>query len=152
MKRQTKKQKAVWADYERIMLAARDAARSLADAFEDYARRVNRDYVGSWLETVRLAEHRYADAMRAADGYHFASMPRFGGYGINASAEELLAAARELRGTAIPVTIEGPEGRRCATFRYGDDGIAGFFHMELRSMRKFGSPRRMPSKGERAAA
>ena len=51
---------------------------------------------------------------------------------------------RELRGTALSVTGVGEDGRKIAAYRYADDGIAGFYDVELRSMRRYGSPRREP--------
>ncbi len=146
--RRFKKPTALWATYEAAMLAARAAAFTFADAIERYLRAGVGNFPGASFHAACDAANVYGGAVRAAEPYHHATIRAWNcGAVINMDADELLALMRELRGTAVPVAIHGTDGRKVASFRYADDGIAGFYDVELRSMRRYGSPRRVPQIG-----
>lgn len=138
--KQTKKQRETWAAYVAAMTTAEEAALTFADALERYLRAGSSPF-HHFDEACRCADaYRYA-ATQAAE-YHFGTVAIYGsGHVVNCDANELLSIVRELRGSSIPVTVRG-NGRTLAGYRYADDGIAGFYRVEVRSMRRFGKPRR----------
>lgn len=143
MKKPTKKQ--LWATYVSLMFAARAAALALADAFERYLLVQHRDYMGRVLHDTTIAEYAWKLARDAAEPYHFAPLKSFCGYAVNASPDEILAAVRELRGSEVPHVVERKDGEgKLVSYRYENDGIAGYFVGEVRSMAKFNAPRRLP--------
>jgi hypothetical protein len=147
-----KKPTTLWATYEAAMLAARAAAFALADAIEWYLRSGVNHFPGASFHAACDAANVYGGAIRAAEPYHHATIrPWNCGAIINMDADELLDLMRELRGTAVPVVIHAADGRKVASLRYADDGIAGFYDVELRSMRLYGSPRRVPQSDATAA-
>jgi hypothetical protein len=134
------------------MLAARAAAFALADAIERYLRSGVDNFPGASFHAACDAANVYGGAIRAAEPYHHATIrPWNCGAIINMDADEMLDLMRELRGTAVPVVIHAADGRKVASFCYADDGIAGFYDVELRSMRRYGSPRRVPQSASAAA-
>lgn len=140
MPRRTGKRR-MWRRYVEVMKRAEHAALNLADALERYLRKSERMDI---FQCACDLTYRYTEAMRAAEPYHFGTMPNFGDSSIwNLDPMDLLAFIRDLRGAATPHTVR--RGRRAhAGFRYQDDGVAGFFRIEVRSMRRFGVPRRNP--------
>lgn len=135
----------LWASYERAMLAAQTTSLALADALERYLRAGLYGWHSPFHAACQAADVHQA-ALRSAAQYHFATIAGYtSGHVINLDETELLGAMRELRGTALPVVTGRPDGGKVVTYRYADDGIAGYFAQELRSMRRFGSPRRRPS-------
>lgn len=140
-----KKPMSPWPTYEAAMRSARAAAFALADAIERYLRKGINSFPGVAFQNACDAANAYAQAVRVAAPYHFATIHPWDCTAIiNFDADELLDLMRELRGTALSVTGVGADGRKIAAYRYADDGIAGFYDVELRSMRRYGSPRREP--------
>lgn len=150
--RMTKAQRATWDAYVTAMEAARTAALTLADTLEKYLRNPDRRF-----HEACVAADRYRGAMIVAEQYHFGAIPFFGsGHIINEEPEALLAFMRDIRGSENPMIILDGE-RTISKMRYADNGIAGFFALEVRSMRRFGSPRRsaadwQAAREQRAAA
>ncbi len=135
----------IWEMYVRLMRAASQAALDFADALEAYLHRGVDAPPGRAFDKACATAAIYSAAVAEAQPYHFGLIPSHGaGLVINASADELLEVMRELRGTAISRSVRGPDGRAVAGFVYADDGIAGYFRVELRSMRLFKRPRRDP--------
>lgn len=136
----SRSRRALWVAYKQAMLAARQACFALADAIEGYLRIDPRAQMFRGHELLFKPTWRYRETTRLAAQYHLAAMPSVPlGLGINETNEELLELMRELRGTPIAkVTRDGR--RRLIRFVYADDGCAGFFAVELRSMRRFRKP------------
>ena len=137
------KKAALWAAYETTMRAARAAALAFADALEAYLRRIHR-IPGEAFIAATVAADRYMLAVEAARPYHFGAIRVYSSSDvINLEPFKLLEIMRELRGSQLPIA---------AAVVYADNGIAGFFALELRSMRRFGSPRRSPTEADARAA
>lgn len=125
------------------MMAARQAALDLADALEQYIRRGTEASWNRAFQPACEAANHYRRSVTAAEKYHFAVIPRYSaGHVINLDGAALLAVVRELRGRMRSVVEVHPDGRKTARFVPSEDGIAGFFELEVRSMRRFGKPRR----------
>lgn len=146
-KRISKAKREAWTRYEQTMLDAKAAALALADALERYARRCQ-GFPGEYFQAACQAADEYQAATRKAQPYHFGCLPHFNsGWVVNSEAEDLLSAIRELRGSAVPVSVRAwtwPMVRTAVAYRYERDGVAGFYDVELASMRPFGSSRRDP--------
>jgi hypothetical protein len=149
MPRQTRKAKALWTAYVTTMEAAKKAALTLADALETYLRRgFHRDIHPSFDDACRAADG-YFGAIRRAEPFHWGTMPSYySGHVINSNADELIDVMRELRGTAIYHRMTHADGSSTMVPREADNGVAGFFRQEVKSMEPFGSPRRTPTKEE----
>lgn len=141
----------VWAIYTNTMRVAEQAALSFADALELYLRKGVHSPGFRYLDAACAAANMYMTALRRAEPFHVGALPEYcQGHVINWSEDEMLAAMRELRGTAVYRRLTHPDGSSKMVPRYADDGIAGFFRQEVKSMKPFGSPRRMPTKEELA--
>ena len=70
----TKKPMSPWATYEAAMLAARVAAFALADAIERYLRKGVDSFPGVAFQNACDAANAYAQAVRVAAPYHFATI------------------------------------------------------------------------------
>lgn len=134
-----------WTAYVAIMRGAEKAALDFADAAERFLRHENTAWWQPYYGDACRAAERYHAAVQRAEPFHFGTIRAVTASDVlNANAAELLAMVRAIRGTPVPVTLTGEDGRRLAAFRYADDGLAGFFRLEVRSMRRYGAPRRDP--------
>jgi len=149
MSRKSHRSKALWSAYIDMMTKAEHAALALADALEVYLRRgLHRDIHCSFDDACRAAD-TYFSAIRRAEPYHCGTVRSYySGHVINLTADELLEAMRELRGTAVCHRVTHPDGTCTMVPQFADDGIAGFFRQEVKSMEPFGSPRRTPTNKE----
>ncbi len=121
------------------MSAAGSAALTLADAIEAYLRKGGGDV--DWNRAFQPAcdaANQYLGAIRAAEPYHFGTIPRISSsHIINLSNDELLCVMRELRGQLRSLVVGAPNGVRTAILVPSEDGAAGFFALEVQSMRRF---------------
>jgi hypothetical protein len=145
MPRQPSKRAVLFFEYVALMQAAERAALALADVLEGYLRHYEGKKSWRYFDAACNAAAAYTLAIGAAAPWHFGVIRGFTtGHVINCNADEILAMVRELRGSAVPRTVVGSDGRKVCAFIYEDDGIAGFFRGEVRAMRRFRSPRRVP--------
>ncbi len=128
------------------MAAASSAALTLADAIEKYLQKGGADADwNSMFQPACVAADEYLGAVRAAEPYHFGTIPWISSsHIINLDNDELLTVMRELRGQLRSLVIGDPDGVRTAMLVPSEDGVAGFFAGEVRSMRRYGRPRRTP--------
>lgn len=137
----------VWAHYLTVMEAAGKAALDLADAIETYLRKsvAGGISVRSFHAACEAAD-RYWAAVKKAQPFHRAVITQCtSSHIINLENFELLAMMRELRGSMRSMVVGDPAGVRTAMLVPSEDGIAGFFALEMRSMQRFQAPRHIPS-------
>jgi hypothetical protein len=134
-----------WARFEAAMLAAEAACLAFANALEVYLRKGGNEVAHNpAFQATCAAADACGAAILAAEEFHFASIPYCSGSLVyNLDTADLLALMRELRGSAIPVSTTAGSRTR-SSIEYAEDGMAGFYRCELRSMRPFGTPRKRP--------
>mgnify|MGYP007100101362 CR=1 FL=1 len=133
------------------MLAAAAASDALAVAIERYLKLGGLDLhrPGShqaFQDMCSLAEH-YTAAVHDAEPWHYGCVPTFTtSHAINLSDAELRAFLHDLRGSIIYISSRDPQDPRRAVSApvCTDNGIAGYFRSEVRSMTALGVPRRTP--------
>ncbi len=143
---------ALWTTYAAAMAHAASAADALAAALDAYLR-AGGNYcerpgnIAAFHASCDAAEV-YTSAVRAAEPWHFGTIPSFRtGEVVNLGNEELLAFLHDLRGSIVYRSSRDPrDPRRIVSAPVStDNGIAGFFRSEVRCMTAFGSPRRVPN-------
>jgi hypothetical protein len=149
---------ALWTTYTAVMARAASAADALAAALEAYLRaggnRCERPGNIAAFHASCDAAEVYTAAVRAAEPWHFGTIPSFRtGEIVNLGNEELRAFLHELRGSIVYRSSRDPrDPRRIVSAPVStDNGIAGFFRSEVRCMARFGSPRRAPSNANPAS-
>jgi hypothetical protein len=135
----------IWTDYVAVMTAAESAALTFADALERYLRKGVHSGSFRLFDDACRAADGYRGAIRRAEPYHCSVIPSwYSGHIINSSEDELIDVMRELRGTAVYHRVMRADGSITMVPRYADNGIAGFFRLEVKAMEPFGSPRCQP--------
>lgn len=142
--------RALWKSYEAAMLALAAASEELVKALTIYLRG---GYAGDvWCSTETFYEMvcvcaRYAAARRAAEPYHFATIPA-APCPVNHDALQLLGILRAIRGEEVILARRIGDRYVCADVRFVG-GVADWVAIELQSMRRFRSPRRNPAESAR---
>lgn len=134
-----------------VMLAAAAASDALARAIDRYLRLGGLELhkPGShqaFQDMCSLAEH-YTAATRDAEPWHYGTIPAFTtSHAINLDNRELRAFLRDLQGSIIYRSSRDPQDPRRVVSApvCTDNGIAGYFRSEVRSMTALGVPRRTP--------
>lgn len=134
-----------------VMLAAASACDALARGLDRYLKLGGLELrrPGShqaFRDLCCLAAH-YTETTRDAEPWHYGTIPAFtASHAVNLDNRELRAFLRDLQGSIVYRSSRDPQDPRrvVSTPVCTDNGIAGFFRSEIRSMTALGVPRRTP--------